>query len=33
MTGASGTVSDAINQFNNEELDILDEADVEGHWV
>lgn len=33
MTGAGGTVSDAITQFNNGELEISDEADVEGHWV
>jgi hypothetical protein len=33
MTGAGGTVSDAITQFKNGELDISDEADVEGHWV
>lgn len=33
MTGAGGTVSDAISQFNNGELENSDEADVEGHWV
>jgi hypothetical protein len=33
MTGASGTVSDAITQFNNGELEVSDEADVEGHWI
>ena len=33
MTGAGGTVSDAITQFNNGELEVSDEADVEGHWV
>ena len=33
MTGAGGTVTDAIEQFNSEKLDISAEADVEGHWV
>jgi predicted Fe-Mo cluster-binding NifX family protein len=33
MTGASGTVADAIAQFNNGELETSAEADVEGHWV
>jgi len=33
MTGAGGTVTDAIAQFNNGELEISAEADVEGHWV
>ena len=33
MTGAGGTVTDAIEQFNNGELEISAEADVEGHWV
>ena len=33
MTGARGTVSDAITQFNNGELNIAADADVEGHWV
>ena len=33
MTGASGTVADAIAQFNRGELEISAEADVEGHWV
>jgi len=33
MVGARGTVTDAIEQFNNGELEISAEADVEGHWV
>ena len=33
VTGAHGTVSDAITQFKNGDLDIAQEADVEGHWV
>ena len=33
MTGARGKVKDAIEQFNNGELEISPEADVEGHWV
>lgn len=33
MTGARGTVSDAITQFNSGELDIAAEANVEGHWA
>ena len=33
MTGAGGTVTDAIAQFKNRELEISAEADVEGHWV
>ena len=33
MTGTGGTVDDAIAQFNNGELEISAEADVEGHWV
>ena len=33
MTGAGGKVIDAIEQFNNGELEISAEADVEGHWV
>jgi len=33
MTGAGGTVRDAIAQFNNGELEISSESDVEGHWV
>jgi len=33
MTGARGKVKDAIEQFNNGELKISPEADVEGHWV
>jgi predicted Fe-Mo cluster-binding NifX family protein len=33
MTGAGGTVTDAIAQFNNGELEISTESDVDGHWV
>ena len=33
MTGAGGTVTDAIAQFNIGELEISTESDVEGHWV
>jgi predicted Fe-Mo cluster-binding NifX family protein len=33
MTGAAGTVADAIAQFNSGELEVSAEADVEGHWV
>ena len=33
MTGAGGTVTDAIAQFNNGELEISAEADVESHWA
>ena len=33
LTGAGGKVTDAIAQFNNGELEISAEADMEGHWV
>ena len=33
VTGAGGTVSEAITQFKDGELEISAEADVEGHWV
>jgi predicted Fe-Mo cluster-binding NifX family protein len=33
VTGASGKVADAIDQFIKGELAITIEADVEGHWV
>ncbi|MEE4261187.1 MAG: NifB/NifX family molybdenum-iron cluster-binding protein [Desulfobacteraceae bacterium] len=33
MTGAGGTVADAIEQFKKGELTDAMEADVEGHWV
>jgi predicted Fe-Mo cluster-binding NifX family protein len=33
VTGAGGTVADAIAQFNSGELENSTEADVEGHWV
>lgn len=32
-TGAGGRVADVIEQFNNGELAVASEADVEGHWV
>lgn len=33
VTGAGGKVSDAVDQFLNEEISMTAEADVEGHWV
>jgi len=33
VTGAGGTVADAIAQFNSGELETSIEADVDGHWV
>ena len=33
MTGASGCVADAVSQYKNGELQLAEEADVEGHWV
>ena len=33
MTGASGKVADAIEQYKNGELETAAGADVEGHWV
>lgn len=33
MTGARGTVADAIAQFKDGQLEAAAEADVEGHWV
>ncbi len=33
MTGAGGTVADAIAQFSGGQLETSTEADVEGHWV
>lgn len=33
VTGAGGTVADAIAQFNIGGLETSTEADVEGHWV
>ena len=33
VTGAGGTVADAIDQFKKGELEVASEADVEGHWV
>ena len=31
--GAIGSVADAIQQYANGELEIAQEADVDGHWV
>lgn len=31
-TGASGTVADAIEQYNSGKLEAASSADVEGHW-
>jgi predicted Fe-Mo cluster-binding NifX family protein len=31
--GAKGSVADAIQQYKNGELEVAQEADVEGHWV
>jgi predicted Fe-Mo cluster-binding NifX family protein len=33
VTGASGRVADAIDQFRKGELEIASKADVGGHWV
>ncbi len=33
MTGARGRVADAILQYKNGELELAEQADVEGHWV
>jgi predicted Fe-Mo cluster-binding NifX family protein len=33
LTGASGTVNDAINSFRNGELVATNGPNVEGHWV
>ena len=33
VSGAGGTVADAIAQFNSGELETSTEADVDGHWV
>jgi predicted Fe-Mo cluster-binding NifX family protein len=33
VTGAGGTVADAIAQFNSGELETSTEAVVDGHWV
>jgi predicted Fe-Mo cluster-binding NifX family protein len=32
-TGISGTVKEAIEQFNNGRLEIAAKADVQGHWA
>jgi predicted Fe-Mo cluster-binding NifX family protein len=33
MLGAKGCVADVVNQFKNNELQLAEDADVEGHWV
>ena len=33
MTGAKGHIADAVRQYENGELDVTEQADVEGHWV
>ncbi len=33
MTGAKGCVADAVSQYKNGELQVAEQADVEGHWV
>ena len=33
MTGASGKVADAVEQFNKGKLEIISEANVKGHWM
>jgi len=33
MTGARGSVADAVGQYKNGELAVAEQADVEGHWV
>lgn len=33
MTGASGTVEDAITSYRNGELEAANSPNVEGHWV
>ena len=33
LTGASGKVADAMEQFNQGKLETISEADVNGHWV
>lgn len=33
FTGAQGSVSDAVLQYKNGELEASGEANVEGHWV
>jgi predicted Fe-Mo cluster-binding NifX family protein len=33
MTGAKGKVADAVRQYENGELEVAEQADVEGHWV
>jgi len=31
--GAEGTVADALEQFRNDKLKCVDQANVEGHWI
>jgi predicted Fe-Mo cluster-binding NifX family protein len=33
FTGATGTVADAIGQFRNDNLNLVQSATVEGHWT
>jgi predicted Fe-Mo cluster-binding NifX family protein len=33
MTGASGKVTDALEQFKQGKLEVISKANVEGHWV
>ena len=33
MTGAKGKVADAVRQYEKGELEVAEQADVEGHWV
>ena len=33
VTGVSGTVSEAVEQFKEGKLKLTDQADVQGHWM
>lgn len=33
FTGAAGTIADAIDQFRNDNLNLVKSATVEGHWI
>ena len=33
IIGATGNVADVIQQYKDGELEVVQEADVEGHWV
>jgi predicted Fe-Mo cluster-binding NifX family protein len=33
LTGATGKVADAMEQFNKGKLETISEADVNGHWI